>query len=1137
MTDIIGISRLTLALVLILACRFGAAADIFDAVRSGDVEKVKTLLQADSKLTAARTVDGNTPLHLAALEGHAAVAKSLLDSQAQVNARGLREETPLHMAMYDGHREMAELLLANQADVNAQSANGETPLHLAARKGHRELVELLLDHHAEVNARDRQDATPLQYAAAAGHLEVVQALLANNADPSARDKSDRTPKTLAAENGHWNVVELLTPRVGNFGDLQRFDFEGAKTFSAQTLRRALKDTSDFFEVSHPLAPQGAYLEAIERKLQIGCQHHGFLDAQISVHSDAKTGRILVKLTEGPRYVCGALKVTGTRKMPPTAIVDRLTVSRALTQPAQQAFDFKDQAPTTHPLKESGPDVSEQTDAFWVKGAPAPGSQVDLRQIKALVTDAMRERGFLFPKATVLVVPDKAAGTAELRVEILEEGPLGVIDRIEVVGNKKNRSEAVLRYLDLKAGMALTGQLVSTVEDRLWRAARFLDYKVSLGSPDSTGRVPLQIHLVEYDQAPGLEENFSPAEQAMLNLRQWLSKLDQSREDLVVRLSGLPNQSSEFEFVLSPVGGLALRQSDTSRKLPSSIEYGAVLRANLAGAYSRASGRKLRLACPTQQLKAFVIVTPTSAGTNESPFDVSMGAGFSQPAQGVSAPPPYSFALSLPPVACVGLAHRLNFTDRFDGDLLVRSNATTLLKLDAKTGRINEFRLTNKEKGITAEAGFEVGALDRAVNRIEEDSANLPNAFDTNAPFSSVVAFLTEEVLASHYLESFLRTSASSNAFARLPALVHQLNLATILSPLDQFLSQQNPLPKDDGDFSIPEDIESAATANGFMALFGNWLLQHSDELVAARSWLWTLLREAGLIVQQKARYTDQALNEIYESSETGPLGYWATATLLDKMQSPLAKKFAARGLERLSAEDFRRDCRLFLTGDSVLSRCFQKLAVALPGLDDEELASLVAPHSPARAGLIRQCSQKLRAAKDQPVFDVIVPALDSYWQTELRDQVAAALREQVIDPVAVYNKALTMYQSEGISQDYTQAAKLFQQAAEGGHAGAQYYLAVLYEKGTGVPRDFSIAVKWYRESAMKGCVEAAMALGNLYIDGFHVSQNHLEAFVWYSVAAAQGHKVAPVLRDSLKRRLSATQLAEGEKQVAAMLAR
>ena len=118
--------------------------------------------------------------------------------------------------------------------------------------------------------------------------------------------------------------------------------------------------------------------------------------------------------------------------------------------------------------------------------------------------------------------------------------------------------AVRRYLDLKPGMELSSQRVATIEGRLWRSARFRSYKVSLGSPDAGGRVPLQIEVAEYDGAPPLDQAFSPTDQALLKLREWLSKLDESGEDVIATLSGFPAPAPEGELVLSPRSGLVLR---------------------------------------------------------------------------------------------------------------------------------------------------------------------------------------------------------------------------------------------------------------------------------------------------------------------------------------------------------------------------------------------------------------------------------------------------------------------------------------------------------------------------------------------------------------------------------------------------
>ncbi len=303
---------ITVAQVLVLSCGAASNADFFDAVRAGEADKVKGLLQADPKLAEARTEDGSTALHLAALEGQAAVVRLLLAGGAQVNARGLREETPLHMAMYDGHREVAELLLSNQADVNAQNTAGETPLHLAARNGYRDLVELLPSHSADLGARD---------------------------------KAGRTPKAAAAEKEQWAMVELLTPRVGDLYDLERIQFEGAKTFTPRALRDGLKMTRDFYEISHPLAPQEPYVEAIQRRLLLGYQHHGFPEARIEARADARGGRVVVAVEEGPRYVCGGIKVSGAREVPATVIIERLTSSPAPGPAARRSFRLPGQGPS------------------------------------------------------------------------------------------------------------------------------------------------------------------------------------------------------------------------------------------------------------------------------------------------------------------------------------------------------------------------------------------------------------------------------------------------------------------------------------------------------------------------------------------------------------------------------------------------------------------------------------------------------------------------------------------------------------------------------------------------------------------------------------------------------------------------
>jgi len=54
----------------------------------------------------------------------------LLAHKAKINAKNKDGETPLLLAASDGHKDVAELLLANKADVNAKDKNGSTPLRV-----------------------------------------------------------------------------------------------------------------------------------------------------------------------------------------------------------------------------------------------------------------------------------------------------------------------------------------------------------------------------------------------------------------------------------------------------------------------------------------------------------------------------------------------------------------------------------------------------------------------------------------------------------------------------------------------------------------------------------------------------------------------------------------------------------------------------------------------------------------------------------------------------------------------------------------------------------------------------------------------------------------------------------------------
>ena len=54
--------------------------------------------------------NGNTPLHLAAENGHYNICKGILDEVCHKNPKNLSENTPLHMAQKAGHHEICDMI-------------------------------------------------------------------------------------------------------------------------------------------------------------------------------------------------------------------------------------------------------------------------------------------------------------------------------------------------------------------------------------------------------------------------------------------------------------------------------------------------------------------------------------------------------------------------------------------------------------------------------------------------------------------------------------------------------------------------------------------------------------------------------------------------------------------------------------------------------------------------------------------------------------------------------------------------------------------------------------------------------------------------------------------------------------------
>lgn len=115
--------------------------------------------------------------HAIAMSGHAVVLTERYKKKTfELDLQDSFCRTSLMWAAEAGHVEAVQMLLDTGADVNAKGGDYSSALHLASAGGHEQVVQILLDTGADINAEGGDYSSALQAASARGHKQVVQIL-------------------------------------------------------------------------------------------------------------------------------------------------------------------------------------------------------------------------------------------------------------------------------------------------------------------------------------------------------------------------------------------------------------------------------------------------------------------------------------------------------------------------------------------------------------------------------------------------------------------------------------------------------------------------------------------------------------------------------------------------------------------------------------------------------------------------------------------------------------------------------------------------------------------------------------------------------------------------------------------------
>jgi len=185
-------------------------------VEKGDLEKVDEML-AEGANPLYKMTDGCSwsVLMIASYCGHQPLVEKFTKGgkMPKVEEKDPNGFQAVGLAALRGHSALAKTLLDKKADVNAKDEDGETPLMKASAEGCLEVVKILLEAKADPDALDKNDMSAIKKAARWGHTTCMMELL-----PKVKEDPRQLKHCLlfGKLNGHEGVeaamTEVLNPK-------------------------------------------------------------------------------------------------------------------------------------------------------------------------------------------------------------------------------------------------------------------------------------------------------------------------------------------------------------------------------------------------------------------------------------------------------------------------------------------------------------------------------------------------------------------------------------------------------------------------------------------------------------------------------------------------------------------------------------------------------------------------------------------------------------------------------------------------------------------------------------------------------------------------------------------------------------
>ena len=179
----------------------GERAELSLAIRQGNVERVKAIVEKSPALVRSADDSGFTPLHIAATAGRVDIIEFLLQCGAEMEARTSGGQTPLFQTVPLANAEAFDYLLRKGARLDARDNSGKSILQFALSWRRPAMADLILARGAVIDVDGPAAQEMLEEAADAGLATVVATLLSRNVQVSVAPRNGTTLLHSAARGG------------------------------------------------------------------------------------------------------------------------------------------------------------------------------------------------------------------------------------------------------------------------------------------------------------------------------------------------------------------------------------------------------------------------------------------------------------------------------------------------------------------------------------------------------------------------------------------------------------------------------------------------------------------------------------------------------------------------------------------------------------------------------------------------------------------------------------------------------------------------------------------------------------------------------------------------------------------------